>query len=90
MSSSEQVELELGQKAFVLGGGSQSDGSDPARRRGNASPLRVVILFRVAVIITATCSCLAVGVGIGISIGKSGGGSSAGEAEVSGFTLTRA
>ena len=87
MSSSEQVELELGQKAFVLGGGIRSDGSDPAhRRRGVYEPLtRRQILFRVAVIITAACSCLAVGVGIGISIGKSGGGSSAGEAEVSGI-----
>ena len=86
MSSSEQVELELGQKAFVLGGGIRSDGSDPAhRRRGVYEPLtRRQILFRVAVVITAACSCLAVGVGIGISIGKSGGGSSAGEAEVSG------
>ena len=68
MSSSEQVELELGQKAFVLGGGIRSDGSDPAhRRRGVYEPLtRRQILFRVAVVITAACSCLAVGVGIGV------------------------
>ena len=87
MSSSEQVELELGQKALVLGGGIRSDdGTNPAHKRhGIYEPLtRRQIWFRVAIIVIAACSCLAVGIGIGVSVsvGESGGG--AGAAEVSG------